>query len=404
MNKPGLLVKFACCVAVLLLVFSANAPAKSVLPFTQDATPKNKKKTNLRLQVKTKPTKQYNGETRDKEIAAAFAPIFFQVLGDTPRFDYITNFDFDGDWQGDNNWNNAANLKFPLNGFIYYAVSETSTHYFIHYAVFHPRDYKGGQRKGAVLSGLIREGVKIGGQYDPTGMADEAVLAHENDMEGCLVVVQKQSDDLENSHIVFAESLAHNKFLKYVTDASPLEGFGKITLKNNHPRFFIEPKGHGIEAYTGDEKDLQEGKKTLRYAFTGQAENPEDKRDETVGYDLIPLYTTLWTQAQNGANKTYGEAHDYNGWKFTNALAENPGTEKDAKETKDNKIGSAFLGTVGAKNMARPPWGWFDNSERDRPLGEWFFSPAETLKRHFKQNDEFSVTYVHQPFLNIFRQ
>src|SRR5678816_646217 len=123
----------------------------------------------------------------DREIAARFAPIFYQALGDRPRSDYITNFDFDGDWRGDNNWENAANETFPLNAYIYYAVAETSTHLFIHYAVFHPRDYKGGEIRGTILSELIREGVKRGGKYDPTGLADEATLAHENDMELSLI-------------------------------------------------------------------------------------------------------------------------------------------------------------------------------------------------------------------------
>ena len=83
----------------------------------------------------------------DREIAARFAPIFYQALGDKPRSDYITNFDFDGDWRGDNNWAHTEDKQFPLKAYIYYAVSETATHFFIHYAVFHPRDYKGGERK-----------------------------------------------------------------------------------------------------------------------------------------------------------------------------------------------------------------------------------------------------------------
>ena len=39
--------------------------------------------------------------TADEEIAARFAPVFYQALGDKPRSDYITNFDFDGDWRAD---------------------------------------------------------------------------------------------------------------------------------------------------------------------------------------------------------------------------------------------------------------------------------------------------------------
>ena len=85
---------------------------------------------------------------REREIAAAFAPTFYQALGDKPRSDYITNFDFDGDWRGDNNWEHTDDKNFPLRAYIYYSVSETQTHFLIHYAVFHPRDYKGGERKG----------------------------------------------------------------------------------------------------------------------------------------------------------------------------------------------------------------------------------------------------------------
>src|SRR6185295_17837760 len=120
----------------------------------------------------------------DREVAARFAPIFYQALGDKPRSDYITNFDFDGDWRGDNNWEHTDDKSFPLLAYIYYAVSETQTHFFIHYAVFHPRDYKGGERKGLILSEIIREGTKRGAEHDPTGLMAEAGVAHENDMEG----------------------------------------------------------------------------------------------------------------------------------------------------------------------------------------------------------------------------
>lgn len=44
-----------------------------------------------------------NRQTLDKQIAAQFAPVFYQGLGDSPRSDFITNFDFDGDWKSDNN-------------------------------------------------------------------------------------------------------------------------------------------------------------------------------------------------------------------------------------------------------------------------------------------------------------
>src|SRR3982750_3045465 len=97
----------------------------------------------------------------DEEIAARFAPVFHQALGENPRGDYITNFDFDGDWDGTNNWAHADDPAFKLKAYIYYSVAETPTHYFIHYAVFHARDYKGGDTKGVIYSELLRKGAVI---------------------------------------------------------------------------------------------------------------------------------------------------------------------------------------------------------------------------------------------------
>src|SRR5882724_12199344 len=141
--------------------------------------------------VQTKPTATQK-VPHEVEIAARFAPVFYQALGDTPRSDYITNFDFDGDWRGDNNWDHADKKEFSLKAYVYYAISETGSHFFIHYAVFHPRDYKGGERKGLILSEIIREGTKRGAEHDPTGLMAEAGVAHENDMEGVLIVVAKK--------------------------------------------------------------------------------------------------------------------------------------------------------------------------------------------------------------------
>jgi hypothetical protein len=189
---------------------------------------------------------------RDKEIATRFAPILYQALGDKPRSDYITNFDFDGDWKGDNNWNNTDDKERLLKAYVYYSVSETASHFFIHYAVFHPRDYKGGERRGTLLSELLREGAKHGGKYDPTGLVDEATLAHENDMEGAVVVVKKSGGDLNEASVTFVETLAHNSFSRYATGES--SEFPNVKLEGQRPLLYVEPKGHGIEAFTREPK------------------------------------------------------------------------------------------------------------------------------------------------------
>ncbi len=116
--------------------------------------------------------------------------------------------------------------------------------------------------------------------------------------------------------------------------------------------------------------------------------------DRPVGYDLVPLATTLWPRAQGPANITYSETHDYGTVRNRTPAGERAVTL--------GELGSAFRGSVGGR-MARPPWGWFDSHERNRPLGEWFFHPAETVRRHYNLSQRFSVTYVHRPILGLIR-
>jgi hypothetical protein len=341
---------------------------------------------------------------RDREIAARFAPIFYQGLGEKPRNDYITNFDFDGDWRGDNNWTNSEDARFHLKAYIYYDVSETPTHFFIHYAVFHPQDYKGNEKGGALLSKIIREGVKHGGKYDPTGLSDLAALSHENDMEGCLVVALKSGAGDERASVVYVETLAHNHFLRYKTDGE-FEGGSNhggdiVGLEGVHPRLYVEPKGHGIHAYLGGEKQSPRNG-LLVYNFTGQADDPESKRTNEAGYELIPLYETLWPLARKGVNGTFGAVHKYT--TLNVSLLQTKGQPRTRKVNLGT-LGTAFSGSVGATNMARPPWGWFDRSEPNQPLGGWFFDPAGVVKRHFNLGEECSTVYLHAPFLGIFRE
>ena len=343
------------------------------------------------------PVSSYASEARDREIAAVFAPVFYQALGPDPRYDYITAFDFDGDWRGDNNWNNAGDPGQRLAAQVYYGVAETDTHFLVFYAVFHPRDYKGGNERGALLSEVIREAARLGGQYDPTGLSQDAVLAHENDLEGALVVAEKRGDEPGRARVEFVEALAHNAFLKYTAGRQSIRGVEEIETRSERPELYIEPKGHGIGAYRGDAEQRASAENGfITYVYGGRAEVPRAGRTGRVDYDLAPIYHTLWLRAFEADGSTFDEVELYEParWEAFSAVDTPPVI---------GRVGSAFRGTVGGRNIARPPWGWFDASERDRPLGEWFFDPAGTIKRHFDLGASFSTDYVHHPFLGVFR-
>ena len=224
----------------------------------------------------TPPVLAANGrQDRDREIAVHLAPTLYQALGSSPRFDYITRFDFDGDWRGDNNWANAADVRLSLPAVLYYAVSETRTHFLAIYAAFHPRDYKGGNERGALLSEVIRDGVRRVGDFDPTGLAQDAILAHENDLEGALVVAEKHGPDPRAARVVRVETLAHNEFLKYTLTGTGPRGVERVTLRAQSAELFIEPKGHGIEAYRGDRDQLEAAENGfVIYRYAERAEAP----------------------------------------------------------------------------------------------------------------------------------
>jgi hypothetical protein len=332
----------------------------------------------------------------ERAIAARFAPIFYQALGDKPHSDYITNFDFDGDWRGDNNWEHTDDKNFPLRAYIYYSVCETQTHFFIHYAAFHPRDYKGGERKGLILSEIIREGIKRSGTEDSTGLMAEAGVAHENDMEGALVVVAKNGKSPEIARVVFVETLHHNDFSPYLAGEVP-KGFGVFKTDEQRVLLYVEPKGHGIEAYSGDEKQMG-GKEFVIYKFSGKADDPDKQKDGSVGYELLPMQTTLWPRAKTPTKDkgaTYATIHDFG--QISINLAQ-PNGKVTARKIKLGAIGATFTGDSGGMNMARPPWAWFDKSRRADPLGLWFFDPARIIKSDFKLDDSFSIAYVRLPF------
>jgi hypothetical protein len=388
-------------------------------------------------------------EDVDRAIAAFFAPTFYQGVIGRERFDYITNFDFDGDWQGDNNWRNASDPRYPMKAFVYYAVTETPTHYFIHYAAFHPRDWKGGEKTGRILSTTVHESATIGGTIKARGVLDDIVFSHENDLEGCLVVAAKHGPGYETARVVLVETMAHNRYLRFSPEADALPARA-LRLDEQHPLLYVEAQGHGIEAFHGQSgtEDVEgeestgadasihekarkrgivanmkrvlkaesfvtdrmrvEGKPTtlLVYRYAGRADDPETMSSgRPIGYDLTPLYSTLWRAASTGTNQTFGEAVDY-GTQTILAISAGPGgvTTIGTRQIRLGTLGAALRGVAGGRNRARAPWAWFDRGSRSRPLGEWFFDPAGTILREGRpQSSNWATAYLHQPFLGIIR-
>jgi len=143
-----------------------------------------------------------------QDLAQHYAPVIHQGVASDQ--DFITAVDFDGDWIGNNNWENQPNGD--LSAYVYYSVVETESHWFLFYSLFHPRDYTG----------------------DP---CEDTGGCHENDMESVQVIVAKDGTGL--GHLQAVQTLAHRNIYLYAIDPSvgqnALKVSGSVDLEGSHP-------------------------------------------------------------------------------------------------------------------------------------------------------------------------
>ena len=324
------------------------------------------------------------------EIAAHWAPVICQDIDDANmRAEYITRFDYDGDFRGRNNWDNLDSFDLP--GYIYYWVTETPTHYFVGYGFFHPRDWHSHRK-----------------------FFDE----HENDMEGILLTIRKSG---RFGHFQAMVTVAHHHHYSYTdqdappqADAFPLLS-GSRAVRNGredidgdvdfvhddfglHPVVYSESEGHGVYGVRGkvsDSPPIFDSTRVMEwrgvrwtgigaprmyaaptrvyntsgwddgiiYHYERTADVPararvKDKRQlphrfEVVGYDLLSI-KPLWDRR-----------NDF----------------QSGKETFE-KFGT-FDGDDGQNDAANAPWGWDDSD--DGPIGRGFLftEPARLVDHYF---------------------
>ena len=219
---------------------------------------------------------------RDPELAYHWAPIHYQDTAGNGKADYITRFDYDGDWRALNNWDNLN--RFPLRAYVYYSVSETDTHWFIAYGFFHPRDWA-----SATLDFLHGND-----QHE-----------HENDMEGLLMIVRK--DGTPYGQLEGMVTNAHKDFYSYTPPGSRVrEGPGREALDgtlsmrlyagSQHPITAQEAHGHGLKAWPHvamDGRNFRGGDGLVYFPSRTQTETPAHKNDRHVKYQLIDFFAPV---------------------------------------------------------------------------------------------------------------
>ena len=309
-------------------------------------------------------------------LATYWAPVIRQYVKNDSTYgyrqDYITRFDYDTNWTGNDNWDNFPYFLDALYGYVYYSVIETETHYFIHYMFFHPRDW------GRAWFSIV---------------PDE----HENDMEGILLVISKNGSKFGSPLVMVTR--AHTDFYQYVADTNVTNGTadnvdGNITFDGWRPVAYVEAQGHGVY---GDEDRVDQYylyDDVIIYRFNGNAsEHPDYADPNNISYALIPIIRALWPKAVDpsyiGDGKTYDQVFTYSNPRLNFSIS----------------VPAAFDGddsTDGGTDKANPPWGMHDSDYDDDGLvqGDWFFDPANFTRTVFSIPYEFSLNYTYNPYVS----
>ena len=320
-----------------------------------------------------------------KDLALKYAPFIYHSIEmedrEKGRQDLPTRMDYDGDWRGDNNWDNFAKYKLPP--VIYYGFLQSKTHYFISYHIFHPRDWS------TVNLGLHE--------------------SHENDGENLQVVVDKKT-----GRVLCLYTQAH--YFGYVyTPANSLIGPSKQSLRGrlvlvnekgqpdpagHHPAIYVQSGGHGIYSVTDKCSQVTISKVgAMAFSDTGILFRPGKAGDEfaepkivdkaTVPYELASTIKTLWPRYQNRTLMGTGNLLD-------------GGVPLQGKE--ESFIvpryyeANRFSGPFGPDRGISPFALGFRFCKGE--LGNLFFDPAQTYKDNLTVPEEWSLDYIDSPFLN----
>jgi hypothetical protein len=252
------------------------------------------------------------------------------------KSDSLSEMNFDGDWVATNNWDNLATHS--IQPTLYYYVAATSTHYFITYGYFHPRDW--------------------------TQLSFFHFAQHENDLEGIMLVIEKNDSkwgELLLGYSIFHLSIKRNIYPEAIHSLqTSSRRFKQGVIESEHPVSYQQPRGHGIKL------DPTFFKPKLRYCR------------------YIPE-NNLSTTSQD---QTY---------RLVNLLDKNELIDQVKNEDLFNADGT-IKGSHG--EGANPPWLWKDYKDKKaHPDLQLFVDPAQYVLIDCLFSGPYSTDYIYHPFL-----
>lgn len=345
-----------------------------------------------------------------EDLAVKYSPIIYQsTKSDSPHFDYLTSFEFDGNWKALDNYDNLKTATSVLS-WVYYDVVETKSHYFIRYGFYWP----------------VRYG--IAGGTDAFG----------NDVSGATVVVAKYPTERPIAVETYFLAGPNEEIRAYVTEESGIvddKGNAYYGVNWSFPQATLFPAGHYLaylsaqshesclwnhtvqESILDQRCQLNEGIKstltTVRYVYEDGTAGAINKGGtgfpttlDGVGYGLKSLLADWWVRRDHVSNDTI----------FTNTYKYEAPTGQLGNGL---VLPSAFLDPIdpASANKGRPPWAWtwaaatinMDFYVYEMPRGAIFLDPAYFFANRHRLSTlwnpqtkmGFSMDYCFNPYLLV---
>ncbi|MDQ7024640.1 MAG: hypothetical protein Q9P44_03695 [Anaerolineae bacterium] len=347
------------------------------------------------------------------KLARLYAPVFAQkVHEEWPAADQIAPIDLAGSLKTvfDNPEflaNKDPNWVIP-NPKVYYSVCETTTHYFLIYAVYHPLDWW--------------KRVKAGYFEDPYNWIRRKLDQHVHDMEGLLMVLSKERQKegaaprvdaiitvshfdfylyarpqfWDKKHNIWQDVYPDNR--RVVNFRESVDGRIEFDTEAKRVKVFVEAKGHGIR---GDKKGWNAGKQIWWYNPIG-VKTLVDPHNEEL---LVPTADTVFGKGKPAHVRAYYELDDICA---PDGLWDSR-LDKDIFMQRDDGqwafVGKGWLTKSRGQarrlpGAANPPWSWNDNNDPS-PMGEIATDPARFIIRYGQGWGPVSTQYIYNPYHNI---
>jgi len=330
-------------------------------------------------------TAGYPGTDAYETLARAYGPTIYQEIG-SPRIDTFTRYDFDGDLNPRNNLDRAVGAQ-PA--YVYYAVVETPSHFFITYLLYYP----GTELRAGVLA--------------------------EHDLIGVQVIVAKADDDpigelrawstfyRANTLTYFA--LPPGSYPDDVSVGSPVnQRLNPIFFEDGRrPAIFIKAGHHSPCLPGGDPvgRCVPAAGDTAPFAPTlaGAVFRPDTEADTYVAgadnsnlaYALLPFDDHFWVYR----NRTAGDAAIFGG--TINYRAPSEGGDDGTRPGDGRAFPTSLEFEHDGTSYGDLPFAFARADTFPSDTGVWFIDPAFYTQDLLTISDEIDLDYCFNPYLSI---